>query len=338
MYFKKLLSIVSTASLVTAGAFALFSPSSALAAGLTSITATPSTQAVSTNANITLTFTPATAITNGSTIRVGFSSSYTGGAALTNADVAATGTNITSSTESAFTTTGFTSTLVTTGNVTTPVTIVIGGVNKLTSPVAIGNYSFSLITSVGDVGAVLQYVGQANVVQVRAVVPPTLSFVIRNTADTANTNTCDMGDLTTASVGTCSYRLKVGTNAKNGYTVSVATSGNFTEGVANFANAAAGPGGTLIAAGTETYGALVTKGNITGGTTTLAAVYNAGVTNSVSYVNTLAATLITANGPNNPAATDLSNTSLITHNAAIDSATTAGSYLQTVTYTVVGSF
>jgi len=308
------------------------------AAGLTT-TLTPSAQSVSINGNVVLTFTPVTAVTNGSTITVAFPAGYTGGAALTNADVTVTGTNITTSTESGFTATGFTSTLTTSANVTTPITITIGGTNKLTSPVTAGNYAFLVNTSVGDTGGVFQYVGKANVVQVRAFVPTTLSFAIRNATDTANINTCDLGTLTTAAIGTCSYRLKVGTNASNGYTVSVATSGGLTNGTKTFANAAAGAAGTLLAAGTERYGATITGGSTTSASAvTVAVPYNAGVTNGVLYTNVAPALLLTAAGSNNPIATDTANTTLVTHKAAIAADTAAGLYTQTVTYTVTPSF
>jgi len=302
------------------------------AAGITP-TVTPSAQTVSANANITLVFTPVTPITNGSTINVSFPSGYTGGTALTNTDVTVTGTNITSTVEASFTATSFISTLTTSANVTTAVTIVIGGTNRLTTPAAAGNYPFSVATSVGDSGANFQYVGQANVVQVRALVPVSLSFVIRDSADAANTNTCDMGTLSLAAVGSCSYRLKIGSNAAS-YAVSVATSGNFTNGSYNFANAAP----TLITAGTETYGAVITPGAVTNGSVVLAGPYSAGA-NSVNYTNTIAATLLTITGQNNPGATgDTTNTSLVTHNAAISNTTASGLYTQTVTYTVLPTF
>lgn len=308
----------------------------ATAAGITP-TVTPSSQTVSTSSNVTLSFTPVTPITTGSTIIVGIPSGYTGGAALTTSDISVTGTNITSTVSSGFSATGFTSTLTTSANVTTAVTIVIGGTNKLSSPAAAGNYAFTVTTSVGDSGANFQYVGQANVVLVRAVVPVSLSFAIRNSADTANTNTCDMGTLSVASIGSCSYRLKVGSNAAS-YAISVSTSGNFTNGAYSFANAAAGATGTALSAGTERYGAIITGGSATNGSVALATAYSAGA-NSVSYVNGSAATLLTVTGQNNPGvSSDTTNTSLVTHNAATSSTTAAGLYTQTVTYTVLPTF
>ena len=81
------------------------------AAGV-ALTISPSAQAVSTTANITLTFTPATGLTNASTISVSFPSTYTQTpSTLTNTDITVTKTgdaNFTSAVESGFTTTGFT--------------------------------------------------------------------------------------------------------------------------------------------------------------------------------------------------------------------------------------
>ena len=307
------------------------------AAGVT-LTVTPSTQNTATNGNVSITFTPVTAVTNGSTITFSIPSGYTGGASLLDADVTVTGTNITSTVESAFTATSFSSTITASANVTTPITIVIGGTNKLTSPVAAGNNPFALTTSVGDTGANFQYVGQANVVQVRGYVAPSLSFVIRDSTDTANTNTCDLGTITTSSVATCSYRLKVGANG-TGYVISVNTSGNFTNGSTFFTNAAAGTagtGGTAFAAGTENYGVVVTHSTPSNGTSTLASAYNAGATNRVAYNNTTAAPLLTVVGQNNPTTT--AHSSLVTHAAAASSVTPSGAYTQTVTYTVAPTF
>ncbi|MEI6729550.1 MAG: hypothetical protein WCK98_07985 [bacterium] len=335
----------STLSKVVAG-LGLFTLTSAVLIGGTSLkanaagitpTVTPSTQTVSTSSNVTLSFTPVTPITTGSTIIVGIPSGYTGGAALTTSDIAVTGTNITSTVSSGFSATGFTSTLTTSANVTSAVTIVIGGTNKLSSPVAAGNYAFTISTSVGDSGGNFQYVGQANVVLVKAVVPVSLSFAIRDNLDLAFTNSCNMGTLSVASIGSCTYRLKVGSNAAS-YAISVATSGNFTNGAYSFSNAAAGATGTALTAGTEKYGAIITPGSATNGTAALATAYSAGA-NTVSYINGSAATLLTVTGQNNPGvSSDVTNTTLVTHNAATSSTTAAGLYTQTVTYTVLPTF
>jgi hypothetical protein len=164
-----------------------------------------------------------------------------------------------------------------------------------------------------------------------------------NFDDTANTNVCNMGNLSVTAVSSCSYRLKVATNAQYGYTINKSTSGGFTNGAAIFPNAAVGTtgtGGTAQAAGTQLYGARIVKGSITApsGITTLNAAYDAGATNDVNYSSTAEVDLVSADKPNNPANTDVVNTSLVTHEAAIDASTPAGIYTQKVTYTVSPSF
>jgi hypothetical protein len=216
-------------------------------------------------------------------------------------------------------------------------------VTGLTTTAVPGNNVFSIYTSAGDFGAAFQYVGEANVTTVRAIVPISLSFAIRSADDTSNTNTCDMGRLSVSTIGSCSYRLKVLTNAAAGYTISKSTNGGFTNGLNTFPNAAIGTngtGGTAQSTGVELYGVKVNPGSVTtvGGVTTLANDYNAGLVNNVNYSSTTIATLIASNKPNNPSATDLVNTSLITHEAGINASTAGGVYRQKVTYTVTPSF
>ena len=299
------------------------------------ITVTPSTAAVSTATTPVLALTTTAIIPVGGTIQVTRpTAAYTGTASLAvSAGAIGATTNTISGTESVSTAT--VSTAIPVGALSITVT-------GLTTSATASNNSFKVYTSAGDYGANFQYVGSANVVAVKARVPLILSFAIRDTTDTSNTNSCDMGDLTTAAVGFCEYRLKVTTNARLGYTINSITSGNFTNGTDNFNNAAVGTGGTggtAIAAGTENYGAIVTKGSITaaGGTTTTAAAFSAG-TSDVAYVHAASNTIVTANKPNAPATTDLTNTTLVRHEAAISANTPAGLYTQTVTYTIAPSF
>jgi hypothetical protein len=304
------------------------------AAGV-AITVSPSIQTVSTAGSVTLGLTTTTVIPVNGLVQVVYpTAGYTGtpSLAIGGGTVGAT-----------ITTTSGTDTIAEAtviGAVSAGAkTIVITG---LTSSAVSGNNLFTVYTSAGDYGAAFQYVGNANQVTIRAIVPVALSFAIRNAADTANTNSCDMGNLSVSTVGSCSYRLKVATNAEFGYTISTVTSGNLTNGTASFPNAAvgtAGTGGTTQVAGTELYGAKINKGSVTtaGGTTTLASVYDAG-TNNVLYNNTATADLVTTDKPNNPSATDTTNTTLVTHEASIAASTAAGIYTQRVMYTVTPSF
>jgi hypothetical protein len=306
-----------------------------LAAGM-AVTVAPATAPVSTATSVALSFTTTTTVSSAGTIEVVYpTASYSGTPVLSVATGLLGSTTVTTSGADTIA-----SALVLSASI--PVganTITVAG---LTTTGA-GNNSFTVYTSGGDFGAGFQYVGNANQVTVRAVVPISLSFVIRNSADTANTNVCDMGNLSVTAVSSCSYRLKVATNAQYGYTINKSTSGNFSNGSYGFPNAAvgtAGTGGTAQAAGTPLYGARIVKGSITAptGVTTLNAAYDAGATNDVEYVSTTEADLVSADKPNNPATTDTTNTSLVTHEAAVDASTPAGIYTQKVTYTVSPSF
>jgi hypothetical protein len=324
--------IFSLLMIVSLSAMSLLSSLPALAAGQV-VTVTPSTATISTAVSTSLAFTTSSVVPVGGTISTAYTTAdYTGTATMTVAG--ATGTT---STTVAGAKTITTFTVTTTAIAAGARTVTIAGLTTAATP---SNSAWEVYTSAGDYGAAFQYIGRANVVNVRARVPLILNFAIRNAADTANTNICDMGDLSLVAIGNCEYRLKVATNAKSGYTINVETSGNFTNGTDVFANALAGATGTNIVAGTETYGAFITKGSVTGagGATTLATAYDAGATNYVNYVNTTAAALITSNKRNAPIATDLVNTSLVRHEATINANTPAGLYTQTVTYTVAPSF
>lgn len=303
-------------------------------------TITPSTQNVSTSANISLQFNTSANIPTGTIIEFSYPDTYSGTLSTVNTTI----NGIAPSAVSNSTSGGITTSSLTTANPTittgSSVTILT---SALTTPVSAGNYAFGVKTNV-DSGANFQYVGEANVVEVRAYVPVSLSFAIRNTADTANTNVCDLGTASTSAISTCNYRLKIGTNATGGYTVSMQADGNLSNGSHNITNAAAGAGGsggTLISAGTERYGVVINPGSITatGGTITVASLFDAGGTNSVLYNYTTPQVILTANKPNAPApSADTTNTSLITHNLGIEGSTPSGFYTQRITYTVAPAF
>lgn len=304
-----------------------------------SLTVTPSTNNVATSGNVSVSFVTTSAMSIGNTITLTYSNSYTGTISTVNTTV---NTVAPSNVSNSVSGSNIVSVLTLANNISNGATVTIS-TTALTTPNTAGNYSF-LIRTTNDFGGNFQYVGQANVVQVTAFVPTNLSFSIRNSADTANTNVCNLGDAFVSSVVSCSYRLKVGTNAKNGYTISMISSGNLTNGTDNMNNAAvgsSGTGGTNISAGTENYGVVVSPGSVTrsGGTVSLGSIFNAGATNSVLYNYTSNQALLTANKPNNPATSgDTTNTSLVTHNLGITTDTPTGSYQQTVTYTVSPSF
>jgi hypothetical protein len=174
---------------------------------------------------------------------------------------------------------------------------------------------------------------------------PTLSFAVRNTADTANTNICVLGLAKTNSLSSCSYRLKVSTNAASGYTVYVKTSTGLSNGIHSMSNASVGSGGgggTDISGanvGVEKYGVVVTPGTLTSASAVnTTSVFNAGA-NAVLFVYpTTPTAIIQATGTNSPSATDTTHTSLITHKLNISNTTPPGDYIQNVTYTVASVF
>lgn len=225
---------------------------------------------------------------------------------------------------------------------------------QVDSSTTAGNYPIHIVTS-QESGSFLYYVGDENDVQVQADVDPVLTFVIRNAADDADQpnvagaavgpNLCDLGNLSDAGVQECQYRLKVTTNASGGYTVAVATDGSLRKGTDFIDNIAED---TLVTAGAEDYGVAFAAGSYDPdgvGTdyTATACTPTADFDDDDTPTATGLATGITQNlyscaGPNNPDATDLGNTALVTHRAEADSATPAGTYVQLVTYTVTASF
>jgi len=206
------------------------------------------------------------------------------------------------------------------------------------------NYAFSVFTSNPvDFGSALLYTNGGNQVNVTANVPASLSFVIRNAADTADTNSCALGTLSVGSVSSCSYRLRIATNAMSGFSASIVANHDFATGSATMTNI--GAGGSFTA-GTEAYGIQTLTGATTGGRSASgvftqpvveATPFNADASQVpistpqtfISYVDS------SFNAGTSPS---LTSTSLVTHAAAINAGTPAGNYSQTITYTVTASF
>jgi hypothetical protein len=294
------------------------------------VTLTPSQQEVNTSANITLSFATTYSYSANDTIYVVYdTAAYTGTPTATVNSNSATVSSVT----------GGVSLQLASGSYTSPIIVELSG---LTTPVTAGNYSFMVTTDVGsesDFGGVFQYVGEANYVNVTAYIAPTLSFVIRNSDDTTNTNVCDLGLLTTTSVKSCSYRLKIGTNASSGYSVLAETTlleDSNLNSIDPAAAGTAGTGGTEIVAGTENYGVVITPG----ANTTVQSAYNAGATNAVDYeiVGTPESILVSTSPSSPEASGDLVDTHLVTHQAAIGIDTLSSFYSQTVIYTVIPNF
>jgi len=203
-----------------------------------------------------------------------------------------------------------------------------------------GIYSIALYDdNDNDYGAALIYVGDDNDVTVTAQVQPTLSFAIRNSADTSDTNACDLGVLDTASVDTCLYRLKPATNAASGYTVQINSDGDLRRSgsgdVVDSEDIDQVTEGTTVGAGTEDYGIAFNGGSATGGNITESGDFN---DDDTPIPISSATNLYTSDGPNNPSATDTTNTALVTHRAAMDNGTVVGDYSHTVNYYASATF
>ncbi|MFA4954984.1 MAG: hypothetical protein WC641_06765 [Patescibacteria group bacterium] len=307
-------------------------------------------------AGVTVTLTPSSSSSSPQDVAI----AWTGSA------VYATGTTITITTSPAFTSiaTGTTQTLnldtdgfndgFLTSTTTNTVVYTIATSTTLTSnilhllftfPSTAQNYSISVFSSNPvDIGSALLYANSGNLVTVTAQVPAILAFAIRNSADSANTNVCNLGTLTSAASSTCGYRLKIGTNATNGFTASIAANRDLATGYATMTqvvdNAASAPGSEQY--GLELFGA--TEGGRDGSN---------GYTGAVTEANVVGFTFQTDNSPvptstknfvtytssyDSGTSPDLTNTTLVKHFANIHTGTPAGNYSQVVTYTVTATF
>lgn len=184
-------------------------------------------------------------------------------------------------------------------------------------------------------------------VTITGVVPASLAFSLRNSADTASANTCSLGTLSVSATSTCSYRLRIQTNASFGFTiVLVADHALSSNGSATLTQAT---DNQTSGAGSEAYGILTVDGATTGGRNNEGTAYDQAATVSniagttfntaispvptsttqiLSYGNTFVA-------PSAPSAT---GTTLVTHFATMSAGTPAGNYTQTVTYIATANF
>ena len=340
----------------TGGLLLSLGASSVNAAGISNMTVTLSNSAVSSTSTINLAWTSISAYAAADTITISWPAAASAtttlfgqSSALIAGDVTGLPTGIT------FTSSGTGTLVLTAGqtvNAGTAFNITFGG-SKITTPTTAGNftisqYSAQAAATTADASSGIASVGNANKVRVTARVVPALSFDIRTSADAAISSfpvACDLGTLSTASIATCQYRLKVATNAENGFVVSYASTANgMTNGSYNLTAANSGTTAAL-SAGTEKYGANIVPGSVTGnnaGSTTATSSVTTTLGNATTYGASYQATTATsayeATRGNAPSGTDTTNTALVTHVAAISATTPAGTYAQTITYSIVGRF
>jgi hypothetical protein len=303
------------------------------AASLTTVKVTLTPETASTATQMVITFTPATAITTGSILQVTYDDDFTGGAALTNADVTIAGTNITSTVESGFAAGYFQSVLTNSAPVTGTVTITIGdgagALNDLTTPAA-GNYNVSIAIDIGgagstfDYGAGLAYVAHDNDVTVTATVPPMIDMEIYQQNSATMTNVCPLGILSVSKVNTCIYDVGAATNNVSGLTIKVTSDGALNDASSNTINAVAD--GT-VTAGSEEYGFQITddgSANQYAGGGTFETSHTAVPTTETTFATTSAII---------DGITTQADRLEVTHYASMSTATVVGAYNQVVTYT-----
>ncbi len=340
------------ATVVVVSSGGLFFPNSAQAAmtalSITGTGITANSSAINAAITPTINFTPVTAIGATDALVVTLTGTVTS-ASLASADVTVGGgcsgtVTIAGSPIAISTANPVLSITGVTCTAATPATVIVAASRLVASGTA-GNYGI-FVSSPFDTGAFFYYVGDENDVQINATVDSVLSFVIRNTADSADQanvnggavgpNLCDLGNLSAAGVQTCSYRLKVATNASGGYVVTLATDGSLRKGTDFIANVTEN---TLVTSGTEGYGIEFNGGAATGGTVTESGDFaddDTPIATALAVgINT---SLYSVDGPNNPTGTDTTNTALVTHRAESDAGTPAGQYIQLATYTVAPSY
>lgn len=340
---KKFLSNITIVSMILSSAM-WSAPASAL--GVT-VTLSPSTGTTpSTEVGTTWTRSGATSYATGTTITLTITPALTSVSSTSALDIDNNGSDDTTFTASS--TDGSITTITFTVATTTDSTTAFTATSTLFFPSTPQNYSIAVFTSNPvDFGAALFYANGGNEVAVTANVPATLSFAIRNAADTANTNACSLGTLSVASTSTCSYRLRIATNAASGFAATIQADHDFGTGSATMTNIG---DNAAFAAGTEAYGIAVLDGATTGGRDPGTGAFDqpvvegttAGFTFNVDsspVPTSTALTFISYGGAfNTGAAPSTTSTSLVMHAAAINAGTAAGNYSQTVTYIVTATY
>lgn len=235
---------------------------------------------------------------------------------------------------------------------------------NLESSTVNASYSISVTTSL-DAGIALFYVGNDNDVVVTALVEPTLSFNIRTADDSADTNICDLGTLTSAGAPNidgdgadaheCEYSLAIATNSASGFSATIHADQQMT-GPGSATIAAVADVAAAFTAGTAEYGiveVVAADSGFTSGTTydtALTVGSDAGFDYSVDVAPIPIGAGSAATILSNTAAVDYAagtaslpsgatqDVSIVVHGAAVPPAQAAGVYTQTVTYYVTASF
>lgn len=291
-------------SVAVAAAFAL----PVQAAAITTITVNGDNVLNATEAVATVVFTPVTALTNGSSIVVTYPSTFTD-TSFVAGNVTPTQTGATFGTPVVDTTANTITLPVTTGGGTNAVTVTIA--SNLVAP-ASGIASFGVSTSVGDTGAVLVSVANANQVAVTATVLPTLTLALSGTPTLGTVGTTRLNS-------TGNTTLTVSTNAANGYTLqAAATTSDATDMPLVASNTLEG-----AAAGFAAFVASVT-----------------GATADADFSTQTSTGVLSGTAQDIAARTGVaaSDTVVVTYSARAIATTPADNYTMTTTFTATASF
>ncbi len=211
------------------------------------------------------------------------------------------------------------------------------------TPTTGGTYSIAVTGTFGGTGILyvpITSTADDDQVTVSADVPGTVTFAIRNSAETLDTNACALGTLSTSSVATCQYRIKVGTSTAAGFQVGLWADDQLNQATPTIDIDDIVENNT-VASGVEGYGitsAPPTNAGASGSATTWAEQVPFDDDDTPIPVGEGNMDVIFAsNGTQDVdmgGTGDTDGTALITHRVGISTATLAGSYDQLVTYVV----
>ncbi|NCT55271.1 hypothetical protein GW755_00335 [bacterium] len=209
--------------------------------------------------------------------------------------------------------------------ITIEIGIAAGGVDIITNPAVTNTYDIGVVAAT-ETGNLSQVILNDDQVQITASVNPSLTVSL-------SSNTCALGDLTTAQVDSCNYNINVDTNSTNGYTATITEDGNLRTGAGDDINDETGS--ETLVAGTEEYGVGSSDSDVAGGSNEFPTYTDCG-----DPVITPVAGAITASPAKVVGKNASSGTESITvcHMATIGSGTATGSYSHLVTIIVTALY
>jgi hypothetical protein len=326
----------------------------AQAASLSTLSDTMTRIKVSQLSNHTLVFTTPTGLTSGQTMVVTFpdgsATGFVGQAGIdyTDVDVLDDGVDVTLAASPTGTTWGaaFSGTYLNTLTLTNGsaavvagsiITIRIGlnavtgatGDKQLTNPTSSGSKTVTIGGGTfADNGSIAVPIATDDQVVISATVDPNITFQI-------SSNSASLGTMTTGAVATASdITLTMGTNAISGYTVTIQDEGS---GASDGLYKGSAPtrlidsASASLVAGTEGYGVKGVSGT---GSPTITAPYLTGGADQVGALQRTAQSLVSYNGPTG----STNQTATLRVKAAISASTPAGSYADTLTLIMTGTF